>query len=133
MKIEKTALPKEATVEYCIRNLRNKKFAYLSCVTLHATDIGVYKNWLLDCEILNQDYFFMLIDSGTEYKQLLGCSSFRIAEFYDSKVSVIGTESLQEFELEEMLSRWYKLSDHFLVSGIIENIFKKITERNLSI
>ena len=133
MKIEKTIFPEETTVEYCIRNLRNKKFAYLSHITLHTTDIEVYNKWLLDCEVLDQDYFFMFADSDAEYKQLLGCSSFRIAELYDSKVSIINTETLQEFELEEMLARWYKSSDHFLISGIIANTFKRITESDLSV
>ena len=131
MKIEKSEISEADVIDHCCSNLYNKKYAYISCVDLHETDIEIYKKWLLECEVLNQDYFFMFIETGEEYKQLVGCSSFRIANLYDSSVFVMNTTSLREFELESILSRWYKSADHFLISGAINRIFKQLTQSDI--
>lgn len=133
MKIEKGKIPEETVAEYFIRSIVSGNCKYFSYIELHKTDEKIYIEWLHDCETVNQEYFFIYIDSEEEYTILVGCSSFKIVQLYDSKVHNIDLSAKSDEEIKETVLTWVKFCSGYFVSGSVQHITDEILKRRNNI
>ena len=124
MDIKKAEFSESVVCDHLINNVYNGNYKYISCVKLYKCDINKFKNWLSDCENLNQDYFFMFTETSNNYRLLCGCSTFRIAEFGNSTVSAINMNNTTEAELKRIFYFWYKYCRCFVISDSVNETIK---------